>query len=139
MSAETVTQVVEQLTQRGTLEKGQVETALATTFWETDEGPNWKYYEFTLPQGPFVEGELRLNKEGTQTLLSLVPREMVVEADLNLKQWGELVNIDVNPRIPPEGTDAYTYAVKGLKVSFQFTHNSRQLRAVALEWEKAAA
>ena len=51
-----------------------------------------------------------------------------------LKQWGQAVNVDINPQIPPEGTDAYTYAVNGARLSFQLTHVTRRLRTVTIEW-----
>jgi hypothetical protein len=44
----------------------------------------------------------------------------------------------MNPRIPPEGTDAYIYEVGGVRVTFQFTHNSRGLCVVAMEWGRPA-
>lgn len=54
--------------------------------------------------------------------------------DIEHDQWGQLEGMDINPRIPPEGTDAYIYDVRGVKLSFQFLHHSRTLRSIALEW-----
>ncbi len=139
MSGETVNQMVGQLA-RGTLDAARLQGLLATTFKQSNENPYWTYYEFELKNGPFARGEFRLSKEGGKALLSLMAREepALTENDLDLSQWGEVSNIRVSPRIPPEGTDAYSYNVEGVKVSFQFTHTSRRLRSVALEWGAVA-
>ncbi len=136
MNEQTVNQVVEQLTGNKALETARFEALLATPLKKTNENPYWTFYEFELPSGPFAGGELRLGKTPGQALLSLMARETspLKESDLDLTRWGEVRGIDVNPRIPPEGTDAYSYTVNGVKVSFQFTHHSRQLRSLALEW-----
>lgn len=137
MSAETLTRILKDLTQARPNELHRVESVLAAAFQQTKTNPHWTFYQCAIPTGPFASGEFRLNKAGDQALLSLEPREAVQEADLDLDQWGEVVNIDVNPRIPPEGTDAYTYNVQGVQVSFQLLHHSRRLRTVALAWEQA--
>jgi hypothetical protein len=138
MSDETINPLVSQLTS-GTLDVARLQAALATTFRQTDENPYWTFYEFDLSDSSFARGEFRQGKEAGRALLSLWAREAspVLEEALNLNQWGEVTNIDINPRIPPEGTDAYSYNVNGVKVSFQFTHASRKLRSVALEWGEA--
>ena len=100
------------------------------------ENPHWKFYALELPSGPFKGGELRLSTGGDRALLSLLPRDEqpLKESDLDLKQWGQASHIDINPQIPPEGTDAYSYTVNGARLSFQFTHVSRRLRTVTVEW-----
>ena len=81
-------------------------------------------------------GELRLSTSGDRALLSLLPREgqPLTESDLDLKPWGPATYLDINPQIPPEGTDAYSYTVSGARLSFQFTHVTRRLRTVTIEW-----
>ncbi len=136
MSEQAVNRIVGQLARIGALEVARFEELLATVFKRTIENPYWTGYEFELPNGPFARGEFRLDKAGDKALLSLWPRDelALAESDLDLSQWGEVRGIDVNPRIPPEGTDAYIYDVLGVQVSFQLTHHSRRLRSVALEW-----
>jgi hypothetical protein len=42
-----------------------------------------------------------------------------------------------NPRIPPEGADSEVYEKNGVQVSAQWTHTSRRLRSLVLEWAPA--
>lgn len=136
MSNETINPLVGQLTSSAP-DVTQLQEVLATTFRPTDANPYWTFYEFELKDGAFARGEFRLGKEQAgQALLSLWAREdaPVVGDTLNLRQWGEVTSFSANPRIPPEGADAYTYDVNNVKVSFQFMHTSRKLRSVSLEW-----
>ena len=81
-----------------------------------------------------------LNLAGDRALLSLSPRDNapLAETDFDLRQWGPATNVDINPQIPPEGTDGYTYAVNGTRLSYQFTHVSRHLRTTTVEWGRKA-
>lgn len=136
MSNDTVNPLVSQLAGSAP-DVAHLQEMLATTFKQTDANPYWVFYEFELKDEAFARGEFRLGKEGAgQALLSLWAREgsPVVEDALNLGQWGEVTGFNANPRIPPEGADAYSYNVNDVRVSFQFTHASRKLRSVALEW-----
>jgi hypothetical protein len=140
MSAEAVNQLVGDLARLDPPAVAPVEALLGARLQQTDENPFWTFYQFELPGGPFARGELRLSKAGPHALLGLWPRDDVAltEADLDLGRWGAVLNIDINPRIPPEGTDAYIYPANGARVAFQLTHTSRRLRSVALEWGRAA-
>ncbi|MBM4424940.1 MAG: hypothetical protein FJ030_16405 [Chloroflexi bacterium] len=140
MSEQSVNEIVGRLAGITLPEMARFESALATTLKQTEENPKWVFYGFALKDGPFAAGELRLSKAGNKALLALSAREEspIVEDDLDLSQWGDVRDIDANPRIPPEGADAYVYGIQGVQVSFQFTHNSRRLRSVVLEWTGAA-
>jgi len=135
MSDQTVNELVRQAV-HAKPDTAQLQEALATTFKKSDENPYWTFYAFELKDGAFAGGEFRLIKEGGKALLSLMAREdaPVAENDLDPSPWGEVRNITASPRIQPEGADAYVYNVDGVQVSFQFTHTSRRLRSVALEW-----
>ena len=135
MSDQTINELVSQAI-RAAPDVAQLQGLLATTFKKADENPYWTFYTFELKDGAFAGGEFRQSKEGGKALLSLMAREdaPVAESDLDLKPWGEVRNINASPRIQPEGADAYVYSVDGVQVSFQFTHTSRRLRSVALEW-----
>jgi hypothetical protein len=135
MNGETVNQVVNEIVGVG-LHPGRLQEILATTFTKSDENPYWTFYTFGLKDSPFAGGEFRLSKEGGKALLSLMTGEgsPVNENDLDLSRWGQVRNINISPRIQPEGADAYVYGVDGAQVSFQFTHTSRRLRSVAVEW-----
>lgn len=140
MSAETVNQFLQRLAAIDALQVPRFKALLAAPLKQTTDNPYWTFYEFEAAQGPFRGGELRLHKTDPRALLILTPRDSapLTESDLNLQPWGEVRNIDINPGIPPEGTDAYIYAAGGVRVTFQFTHQSRRLRTVALEWGAGA-
>ena len=135
MTAVSVNQIINSLTGVTRLAADEFASRLGAPLAQTDENPYWVFYDFK-PAEPFASGELRLGKQADRALviLSLPEASDLKRADLDLSAWGQLRGLDPNPRIPPEGADAYIYEVNGVQVSFQFTHTSRRLRAVALEW-----
>ena len=134
MSATDINRIVGELVRVRELDRARFEELLAVRIEETGGNAYWIFHEFDLVQGPFAKGELRVHVDRDKALLVLYPRGDVGRDELGLGQWGEVKSIDVNPGIPPEGTDAYIYDVLGVKVSFQFTHLSQQLRLVVLDW-----
>jgi hypothetical protein len=136
MSGQAINEIVNQLVSVSDLKLASFEKALATSLKKTGDNPMWTFFEFKLKEGPFSGGELRLGASGDTAFLTLEPRGKadVNESDLDLDPWGELQTIDINPRIPPEGADAYIFQVDGVQVAFQLTHETRRLRSVALEW-----
>lgn len=136
MSGQQVDELVKTVISAGTPSVAGLETLLGTKLKATQENPHWKFYAFEMPAGPFQGGELRVSLAGDRALLSLSPRENapLTEGDFDLRQWGPATNVDINPQIPPEGTDGYTYAVNGTRLSYQFTHVTRRLRTATVEW-----
>ena len=139
MTATSVNEIISLLTDITRLEAGEFASRLGAPLEQTDENPYWVFYDFK-PAEPFATGELRLGKPADRALLVLsLPEDSELKrADLDLSPWGQPRGLDPNPRIPPEGADAYLYEVNGVQVSFQFTHTSRRLRLVALEWKGKA-
>lgn len=136
MSDRSIHQLLSSLAEVGTPEPEKVAELLGTTLALEQENLSWFFYKFDLSGGAFAGGEFRMSKSGGRALLILTPVEKpgLFEKDFDPAAWGEPRSIDVNPRIPPEGTDAYIYDIEGVKLSLQWTHNSRRLRTVALEW-----
>lgn len=136
MSSQQVDQFVKSILNAGLPTLAGAEKLLGVALKPGQDNPHWKFYTFELAGGPFKGGELRLSVSGDRALLSLLPREEqpLKESDLDLTPWGQAVHLDINPQIPPEGTDAYRYEVSGARLSFQFTHVTRRLRTVTLEW-----
>ena len=136
MSGQQVEELVKTVIGAGTPSVAGLEKLLGASLKATQENPHWKFYAFELAGGPLQGGEFRLSLAGDRALLSLSPRDNapMTEADFDLRQWGSATHVDINPQIPPEGTDAYAYAVNGTRLSFQFTHVSRRLRTVTVEW-----
>jgi hypothetical protein len=134
MSGQSLNTTVDTLATSAAPSKEGVEAALGTSLKQTKDNPYWTFYEFRLDSDDVTGGEFRKGKDGKSALLILNPVDSLTEDDLALAQRGTVKSIDINPRIPPEGTDTQIYDVNGVRVSFQFTHNSRRLRGLALEW-----
>jgi len=136
MTEDRMTNLIEGLLGTESLDLGAFEAAIGTALKKTDENPSWAFYEFDFTDQPFARGELRLAKAKPAALLSLWPddSELIARDKLDLDRWGEVINIDVNPRIEPEGTVAYVYEVEGARLSFQFNYASETLRSVAIAW-----
>lgn len=102
----------------------------------TRENPKWAMYELDLDHPQLERADLRLAKTGTGALLSLwaINKNPPTEKDLELGKWGQPISIDINPRIPPEGTVAFVYLVNDVRVAVQMTHTTRKLRSISLEW-----
>jgi hypothetical protein len=136
MNGEDVTTLVNTLAQGGLPDAAPLATSLGTTFKAGGANPYWTTYDFTLTNSPFARGGFRLSKDGQKALLNLEngSDSKLVADDLDLTAWGPVVGISPNPRIPPEGADAYIYKVGSVRVSVQYTHQTRKLLGVSLEW-----
>jgi hypothetical protein len=95
-----------------------------------------RYYEARLTRPEFDAADLRVNIESKFAFLVLRARQGHVtrEADLALASYGRPTDISANPDVPPEGVIGYTFAIRGVRVAFQFTANARSLRAVSFAW-----
>jgi hypothetical protein len=140
MTGQSVNQTVEELVRPGALAVERFERVLGIDLKPSGDNPHWSMYTGELP-GAFAQVEVRLNKSAPKALVVLTPRAepAITQAELDLAPWGEVQAIDPNPRIPPEGTDALIFHKDGVQVAFQFTHRSRRLRLVALEYGKLGA
>ena len=116
-----------------------VSSVLALTFKTERENPYWRFYE-TGPAGPSGQFEnvvLKLRRDNTAWSLvwNYVGSHAPRENELELRRYGPIVSVDVNPDIPPEGTQTYSFNHRGCKISFQFRAESRLLRLVVLAKE----
>lgn len=137
MSENNIRTVIDALLALGPPGTAALEELFTTELSATDENPYWSTFEFEIPEGPFATGDLRLSEQDDRVHLSLWLREGLdlAEEDLDLTDWGQVVDIDVNPEIPPEGVDSLVYEVNGVQVAVQLTHNSRSLHSIALDWD----
>ncbi len=136
MARESVSQFVARLVQPGPLNAERFATQLGATLTRLDENPDWKFYTFVLPGGPFAGGVLRLSTDGAAALLCLSPRDPpgLTEAEVDQAAWGPPRSALPKPRIPPEGADLLAYQLEGVTLTTLWTHTSRRLVNVALEW-----
>ncbi|MGD8621907.1 MAG: hypothetical protein PVH60_08145 [Anaerolineales bacterium] len=136
MTEESLNQLLERLVQIDSPDREQLEQALDSTFVETDENSAAAIYEFKLDHGLLERGELRTANSGEWAILTLHASDetSVVEDDLDLEPWGEIVYLDVEPDIPPEGLVSYSYDSNGVLVTFFFHAASLRFSTVKLEW-----
>lgn len=136
MNAESLTELVERLARISDPNLETFQEVLGAQPKPTKENPSWKMYELKLEHPQLARADLRLAQAGRAALLSLwtVEKNPLTEKDLDLNKWGQPVSIDINPRIPPEGTVAFAYLLDEVRVAVQMTHTSRRLRSIALEW-----
>ncbi len=109
---------------------------LGATLRPFAENSNWTFYSFELRDGAFASGLLRLSHAGEAALLSLSPRDPpgLTEADLETAEWGMRRAARPMPRISPEGADQVIYPHGPVIVSALWTHTSRRLINLTLEW-----
>jgi hypothetical protein len=131
-----IVQLVACLAQPGLPDAKHFATLLGATLQRSNEYPDWVFYQFDLPSGPFASGGLRLSRAGDAALLSLSPRDPpgLTEAELDTAAWGPRCDAEPLPRIPPEGADRLTYRLGRVTVSTLWTHSSRRLLNLMLEW-----
>ena len=137
MAADRVNSLVAQLAQPTRPDAARLAAVLGAVLTPSPDNPYWAFYTFTLGQGPFAGGELRLSKTGAGAWLLLNPRDPpgLGEAEVDRAGWGPLVSLLPNPRIPPEGADTEVYELGGVTISVEWLHTSRRLRSLALEWQ----
>lgn len=139
MSGQTLTQFVNNLIQTGQPDAARLAQALGTSFKTGPANPYWSTYTFNLTNALFAAGEFRQSKDGRRALLVLEAGDNPGEISFaDLAVWGDIVGISPNPKIPPEGADAYIYKVQGVRVSVQFTHVTQKLLLVSLEWGQSS-
>ena len=141
MSANTVNQLVDRLTQPGPLTAEHFAALLGATWRLGETNPFWRTYSADLAGGQFARAELRLHTSNNAALLILEPRNPpgLTEADVNAAALGERLGMRPNPRIPPEGIVSEYFRKEGVRVTVQWTTTSRRLRSLVLEWEPPAA
>lgn len=136
MTEESLNQLLEQLVKIDTPDREQFEQVLDGKFVESDENPAAEIYEFKLDNGLIERGEARIANSGEWAILTLHASDetSVVEDDLDLEPWGEIVYLDVKPDLPPEGLVSYSYDSNGVLVTFFFHAASHRFSTVKLEW-----
>jgi hypothetical protein len=136
MSKANLQEVISQLVGLQTRDPEELETLFATQLVASDDNPYTRIFDFEIAQGPFERGDLRHSADDKQGHISLWPRQNLelTEADLEFLDWGQVVDIKINPQIQPEGVDSYVFDMDNIQLTVQLTHKSRILRSVAIDW-----
>lgn len=110
-----------------------VALALGVPLIQERETPHTEIYRGE-PSGVFKEVTLKLARNRPAWLVAwdYAPAQMPHETDLDLSRYGRLVNIDIDPDIPPEGTKSLVYHYMDFKLFIGFTAKSGRLRSAAL-------
>lgn len=137
MSSDNAVALIKSLLDVPALDLAGFESVLGTSLSKTDENPSWAFYQFSPKDESFMPCDLRIAKHKPAALVSLWLKEGEEPAqdDFPLSEWGEPIDIDINPDLGPEGTFAYVYQAGQARLSFQFTYTTRRLRSVAVEWK----
>jgi hypothetical protein len=137
MSSDEAVALIKSLLGMPALDLAAFEDTLGLSLTKVDENPSWAFYKFTPEDESFERGDIRIAKNKPAALVSLWTKEgeEPKQDDFTLTEWGEPVDIDINPDLGPEGTFAYVYQAGEARLSFQFTYSSRLLRSVAVEWK----
>jgi hypothetical protein len=141
MSDQAVNTLIDRLVKIDALDLKNFADQLGADIQQTESNPYWTFYEFRLVAGPFSGGELRLNAAGDGALLILESREPpgLGEDDLDRGALGPRLGAQPNPHFPPEGLDTEFFEMEGVRVSVQWTHSTRKLTSVILEWTPPSA
>ncbi len=137
MSTQTLTQLVDNLVQAKTLSPERFAALLGTPLTPGEANPYWQRYTFTLPEGAFTGGELRLNTNRAGALLILEPRDPpgLVREEVDRAGLGPVLAVRPYPKIPPEGLITESFQKNGVQVALQWTAHSRRLHSLVLEWD----
>lgn len=133
---ETVRDLIDAVVRVSPVEPQEIERALGISLARTGGLPPVEWYEGALEGVLYAKVDFRRNLETGMRLLVLSPCEecLIHEDDLDVARYGPIATIDMNPNIPPEGTQAFLKDVRGVRVSWQFTMRSRTLRCLTFEW-----
>ncbi len=136
MSTQTLTQLVNDLVQPKTLSPERFAALLGTPLTPSEANPYWQGYTFTLPDGAFTGGELRLNTDRAGALLIFEPRDPpgLSREEVDRADLGPVLAVRPNPEIPPEGLITESFQKNGVQVALQWTAHSRRLHSLVLEW-----
>lgn len=109
-----------------------VSAALNISLVEKARSPYWVEYGGG-PSEDLLTVRLTIGRTNANWLLFIQydPLKAPLQASVDLHPYGPVTNIDVNPRIPPEGTQSYCYRYHNLDVAFEFTAQTRRLRSLS--------
>jgi hypothetical protein len=130
-------QVIKTVAQAPEFTKKEIEKLLGVKLVHSPDAlPQFNYYEGDLPGGPFGRVEVREpNPSQDKTwLVDLTVREGVELplAEFEKDAIGPNAEMDVEPRVPPEGLVTYSVKDSAQSIHFGFRARSRTLQQVAL-------
>lgn len=111
------------------------ERLLQVRFDKVDPASDREFYEARVSSGVFTAADLRFRRESAWAFLVLdEPAVEVFQSQIDCDAFGPMINYNINPEIPPEGTVAPYYTVRGVQIAIQFTYSTRRLRLISFEW-----
>jgi hypothetical protein len=133
-------QTIDGLLSLGQPTPNDVSDVLGVPLLKAETSPYWDAYEGG-PAGSFFNVCLKIGRADATWLLFLQyePSRAPQRDALDLRPYGPVVDVEVNPRIPPEGTQSFKYEYRGVSVFFEFTAVTQRLRSISLEYGEGAA
>ncbi|MGC4070560.1 MAG: hypothetical protein QM784_39010 [Polyangiaceae bacterium] len=113
-----------------------VNRTLGVQLTKERENPYWVFYE-AAANDQFERLNFNLSRDGIRWLLAWDYRSDVApyEHDVDLKRFGVVKDIQMNPGIMPEGTVTYEFQRANIKVLVEILATSRRLKGAALHKE----
>lgn len=127
-------QAIDQLISLRKPTPNDVAAALGVPLLKGETSPYWDAYEGG-PAGVFCRVSLKVGRRDDSWLLFLQyeTSRAPQRGALNFTQYGAVVDVEVNPRIAPEGTQSFKYEHHGVSIFFEFTMVTQRLRSISLE------
>jgi hypothetical protein len=126
-------QSIDRIVPLATPTPGGVSTVLDVALSKGESSPYWDAFT-SGPAGELLAASLKIGRDGSWLLfLHYDPTSAPQKNALDLSRYGPAVEVDVNPRIPPEGTESFKYNYCGASLFFEFTTKTHRLRSVSIE------
>src|SRR5512145_491080 len=111
----------------------EVGRVLGVDLVETQQNPYWVFHE-SRPGADFERVSLKVERHGPAWTLAwdYVAARAPTEAEVDFARYGEVVDVRINPDIPPEGTQTLVFDYQGLVLSIELSARTRRLRGVGL-------
>jgi hypothetical protein len=110
-----------------------VSAVLGISLSSGESSPYWDAFT-SGPTGELLAVSLKIGRDGSWLLFFHYDPIFAPQKDaLDLSKYGPVVEVDVNPRIPPEGTESFKYNYCGSSLFFEFTTKTHRLRSVSIE------
>jgi hypothetical protein len=112
---------------------GGVSAVLGISLSKSESSPYWDAFT-SGPTGELQAASLKIGRDGSWLLFLHYDSTSAPQKDaLDPSKYGPVVEVDVNPRIPPEGTESFKYNYCGASLFFEFTAKTHRLRSVSIE------
>jgi hypothetical protein len=107
--------------------------ALGIELLPKGQNPYWQFYE-CQQIGSYSQVRLNLSKDLSRWSVTwgYDVTKAPYETSLDLGGYGPMIDLRIQPNVPPEGTKSLVYRHQNNEISFEFSAKSGQLRAISV-------